>query len=166
MPEAIIQYLSADGGMVGEGEEVFPKALMALAARGNDFPAKIKRVGEFIVPHSGKPFRPVWIQDLDSLPPPDWDCLDLKKYFSQGGMGNLQTKRGGPFGCIYCTYPLIEGKKMRLRSPGRVAQEAEALIQRGVENAFIVDNIFNYPETHAREVCRIFIEKRICLSGL
>jgi radical SAM superfamily enzyme YgiQ (UPF0313 family) len=33
-----------------------------------------------------------------------------------------------------------------------------------VENVFIVDNIFNFPETHAREVCRAFIERKIALQ--
>ena len=110
------------------------------------------------------PAQPAWIRELDSLPPPDWEGLDLKKYFSQGGMGNLQSKRGCPFSCIYCTYPLIEGRKVRLRSPAKVAQDAEDLIRRGVENAFMVDNIFNFPETHARDVCRALVEKRIPLQ--
>ncbi|HYB20767.1 MAG TPA: radical SAM protein, partial [Thermodesulfobacteriota bacterium] len=41
--------------------------------------------------------------------------------------------------------------------------EAEFLVQKGIENAFIVDNIFNFPETHAREVCQAFIERKIAL---
>jgi radical SAM superfamily enzyme YgiQ (UPF0313 family) len=155
MPEAILRYLGADGGIAGEGEEAFPEALAAMAD------GSFSKVEGFFPRSSCS--RPACIRDLDSLPRPDWDGLELEKYFSQGGMGNLQSKRGCPFECIYCTYPLIEGKKVRLRSPGKVAQDAESLIRRGVENAFIVDNIFNYPETHAREVCRAFIEKRIPL---
>jgi hypothetical protein len=101
---------------------------------------------------------------LDSLPSPDWGCLDLKNYFARGGMGNLQTKRGCPFSCIYCTYPLIEGKAVRLRSPRTVADEAEALLRQGVKNVFIVDNIFNFPESHARAVCRAFMDRGVSLE--
>jgi radical SAM superfamily enzyme YgiQ (UPF0313 family) len=158
IPHPILNYLDADGGIVGEGEEALPQALMAIAS---DVPVSVEGL---IRRGAGISSRPACLQDLDSFPPPDWKGLDLEKYFSQGGMGNLQTKRGCPFDCIYCTYPLIEGKKIRLRSPAKVAQEAEALVERGVENAFIVDNIFNFPETHAREVCRIFIHKRIPLK--
>jgi radical SAM superfamily enzyme YgiQ (UPF0313 family) len=158
MPEAILRYLDADGGAIGEGEEAFPRALMAIAGDSTLPIHGLIRRG------SGHPPRPAWIEDLDSLPPPDWSGLDLKQYFSRGGMGNLQTKRGCPFRCIYCTYPLIEGQKIRLRSPGKVAQDAEVLIRLGVANAFIVDNIFNCPESHAQEVCRTFIRKGIPLQ--
>jgi len=158
MPEAILQYLDADGGIVGEGEEAFPKALVAIAGDSS------LAIEGMIRQNSGISSHPAWIQELDSLPPPDWNGLDLKQYFRRGGMGNLQTKRGCPFGCIYCTYPLIEGKKIRLRSPEKVAQDAEALIRLGVGNAFIVDNIFTCPESHAHEVCRIFVQNGIPLK--
>jgi radical SAM superfamily enzyme YgiQ (UPF0313 family) len=158
IPHPLLKYLDADGGIVGEGEKAFPQALMAIAS---DAPVNIEGL---ILRGAGISSRPACIQDLDLLPLPDWNGLDLEKYFSQGGMGNLQTKRGCPFDCIYCTYPLIEGKKIRLRSPAKVAQEAEVLVARGIKNAFIVDNIFNFPETHAREVCRVFIQKRIPLK--
>jgi len=158
MPQAILDYLGADGGIIGEGEEAFSQVLQAKAM--NSFPT----IEGFISRDSENYSRPACIQNLDSLPPPDWDSLDLKKYFDLGGMGNLQTKRGCPFDCIYCTYPLIEGKKIRLRSPDKVAQDAEDLSRRGVKNVFIVDNIFNFPETHAREICRILTAKRIPLQ--
>jgi len=158
MPAALLQYLGADGGIVGEGEETFPKVLMAAP---DDFPSTIEG---FLSRNSENSSKPAWVQNLDSLPPPDWNGLDLKKYYGRGGMGNLQTKRGCLFSCIYCTYSLIEGKKIRLRSPAKVAQDALVLLQHGVENAFMVDNIFNFPETHAHEVCQEFIRKKIPLK--
>jgi radical SAM superfamily enzyme YgiQ (UPF0313 family) len=158
MPEKILKLLDADGGIAGEGEEAFPKVL------GKMFNSFSPGVDGFIS-KEGKDFPgPACIQDLDALSSPDWNCMDLKTYFAKGGMGNLQTKRGCPFSCIYCTYPLIEGKTVRLRSPRRVADEAEALFQQGVKNAFIVDNIFNFPESHARAVCQAFSERKISLQ--
>ena len=158
MPEEILRYLDADGGIVGEGEEAFPQALVADATDPSAAIKGLIRRGARSSP------GPAWIQDLNSLPPPDWSGLDLMQYFRCGGMGNLQTKRGCPFQCIYCTYPLIEGKEIRLRSPERVAEDAETLIRLGVENAFMVDNIFNCPESHARDICRAFIQKDIRLK--
>jgi radical SAM superfamily enzyme YgiQ (UPF0313 family) len=158
LPHLLLKYLDADGGIVGEGEEALPQALKAITGDGPANVAGLIRRGAEISP------PPACLQDLDSLPSPDWKDLGLEKYFSRGGMGNLQTKRGCPFACIYCTYPLIEGKKTRLRSPAKVAEAAGALVERGIENAFIVDNIFNFPEAHAREVCRIFIQERIPLK--
>ncbi len=158
MPGAILHFLQADGGIAGEGEEAFLKVLTAFP----DYPSST--VEGFFKRGQEHSSRPACIQNLDSLPSPDWGGLDLNHYFRRGGMGNLQTKRGCPFSCVYCTYPLIEGKAVRLRSPQKVAAEAESLIQKGVGNAFIVDNIFNFPETHAREVCQTFIERKIALQ--
>jgi len=158
LPGLILQYLNADGGVAGEGEVAFPRALAAMK-NGSSLV-----IDGFFARGQENPSRPARVQNFDSLPSPDWSCLGLQMYFRHGGMGNLQTKRGCPFQCLYCTYPLIEGKTTRLRSPGRVASEAEALIGQGVNYAFVVDNIFNYPEPHAREVCRIFIERKIPLA--
>jgi radical SAM superfamily enzyme YgiQ (UPF0313 family) len=158
MPEPVLHYLEADGGIVGEGEEAFAGLLDAMAGG-----FALSR-GGFLKRGQNGSFRPSCIRDLSSLPSPDWDCLDLARYFSRGGMGNLQTKRGCSFSCIYCTYPLIEGKTVRLRPAERVADEAEELIQRGVAHAFIVDNIFNFPEDHAREVCRALGKRELSLK--
>jgi radical SAM superfamily enzyme YgiQ (UPF0313 family) len=158
MPEKVLNFLEADGGIAGEGEEAFPKVLSRML--GLFSPEVEGFISREVKDFSG----PACIQDLDALSSPDWSCMDLKTYFAKGGMGNLQTKRGCPFSCIYCTYPLIEGKAVRLRSPRRVADEAEALLQQGVKNAFIVDNIFNFPESHARAVCQAFTERGISLQ--
>jgi len=158
MPKEILHFLGADGGIIGEGEEAFPLAL----TEGADFsPSRLK---EFLPRGKKVLLGPAVIQDLDSLPSPDWASLELKNYFQKGGMGNLQTKRGCPFSCAYCTYPLIEGRNVRVRSPQRVADEAEALLGQGVQNAFLVDNIFNFPEGHARAVCRAFAERALPLQ--
>jgi len=158
MPEKVLNFLEADGGVAGEGEEAFPKVLSGMLDSSS--PGV-----EGFISREAKDFSgPACIQNLDGLSSPDWSCMDLKTYFAKGGMGNLQTKRGCPFSCIYCTYPLIEGKAVRLRSPRRVADEAEALLQQGVKNAFIVDNIFNFPESHARAVCQAFRERGISLQ--
>src|SRR3990172_7000794 len=80
----------------------------------------------------------------------------------EGGAGNLQTKRGCSFGCAYCTYPLVEGRKVRLRDPGRAAAEFEAAVKgHGLRHIFIVDNVFNYPAEHAKEFCRELISRRV-----
>ncbi len=158
MPEMILDFLEADGGIAGEGEEAFPKVLSGMVDSSSP-------LIEGFISRGAKDFSGLaCIQDLDTLSSPDWTCMDLKTYFARGGMGNLQTKRGCPFSCIYCTYPLIEGKVVRLRSPRRVADEAEALLGQGVQNVFIVDNIFNFPASHARAVCQAFTERGISLQ--
>ncbi|MFH1999747.1 MAG: cobalamin-dependent protein [Planctomycetota bacterium] len=145
MPEAILQSTGADLGLVGEGEWSFPRMLEGLDAPGvirNDN-GSIKRTAPA---HQGS---------VDELPLPARELIDLERYAAAGGTANIQTKRGCPFECIYCTYPLIEGRKVRCRNPALVAEEFSLLGREyGMRQAYVVDNQFNYPHDHAVEICK------------
>ncbi len=147
MPEPLMHYLHADVGVVGEGEQSLVRLVNDLSA-GKNIPR-------------GTVLRGGIIDDLDRLPFPDRSGFDMPSYLEKGGMGNLQTKKGCPFGCIYCTYPLIEGKRIRLRAPESVAQEVEMLLQQGVDHLFVVDNTFNHPEDHAAAVCAEILKRNL-----
>lgn len=152
LPEEILKYLGADMCIMGEGELSFVGLVQRLRETGD--PAS------YVKPRI---IGPTVIEDLDRLPAPDRSAFDNEGYLKWGGMGNIQTKRGCPFQCIYCTYPIIEGKKMRLRSPSLVCDEMEDLVAQGIDSLFIVDNAFNYPPEHAEAVCREMIRRRIPL---
>lgn len=152
LPEQVLGYLDADLGVVGEGEKLFVDLVNDLD-RGMDIP---RSTGARVL--SQPPGRAT---ELDSLPMPDRAGFDNQAYLEQGGMGNIQSKRGCPFKCIYCTYPLIEGKEARLRSPGLVCDEIERILECGIDNIFFVDNTFNYPIHHAAAICREIIRRRL-----
>ncbi|MEI8355563.1 MAG: radical SAM protein, partial [Deltaproteobacteria bacterium] len=67
----------------------------------------------------------------------------------------LKTKLGCPFGCVYCTYPVGEGRTYRLCAPGLVQRAVRELARQGVRDIEFVDNVFNSPYEHAMEVCRL-----------
>jgi radical SAM superfamily enzyme YgiQ (UPF0313 family) len=153
LPVEILEYLDADLGVVGEGEVSFVKLVNRLEKESfQTLESKILD-GRLEV-----------INNLDDLPFPDRSGFDNKAYLKLGGMGNIQTKRGCPFNCIYCTYPVIQGKKVRVRSPKHVCSEIEGLLEDGVSNIFIVDNEFNYPVEHAQSVCREIIQKKLSIK--
>ncbi len=153
MPQEIFDYLEADFGIVGEGESAIIKLL-----------DDIERADQ-----RGKPLERCIIRDcdvgiiqkLDEFPAPDRSGIDNVAYLKLGGMGNIQTKRGCPFNCIYCTYPIIEGRYARLRSPRHICDEIESLIDMGIKHLFIVDNEFNYPVEHAQFVCHEIIRRQL-----
>jgi len=92
---------------------------------------------------------------VSSISTPDRTLFNTRRYLEEGGMLNLQTKRGCPFSCIYCTYPLLEGKKVRLREVDEVIEEIRHLIQdQGTDYIYFVDDIFNYPSSFAEKLCR------------
>lgn len=146
MPEKFMDALNADYGIVGEGEDTFPKFLRAIRS-GN-----IKREGSLL-------FGPLRLKSLDETTP-ERGLFDAESYYRYGGMLNVQTKRGCKFSCIYCTYPKIEGKKIRLRSPEKVVNEMEDIVSKtGIRHFFIVDSIFNHPADHASAICREIIKR-------
>jgi radical SAM superfamily enzyme YgiQ (UPF0313 family) len=88
------------------------------------------------------------IADIDSLPFPDYDLIDLDRYekqlsyaYNHRRQGVLLTGRG----CVYhCTYCFSHWKKMRLRSAENVFAELEILYTRhGIRDFYVVDDIFN-----------------------
>lgn len=84
------------------------------------------------------------------------DYPHIPFYLKNGGMLNLQTKRGCNFNCIYCTYPHIEGKKLRLFAPEEVADTALRIQKAGAGYFFITDSAFNGDYDHSTAVARAF----------
>ncbi|HEY3347411.1 MAG TPA: lipid biosynthesis B12-binding/radical SAM protein [Nitrospirota bacterium] len=158
MPVEIMQALDINLGIIGEGEEAMPEIVRRVEYGHaiNNMPGLIYRVkGEFIVN------PPKHIEDLD-LVEPDRMLLENHLYMSEGGAGNIQTKRGCSFNCVYCTYPLVEGRKVRVRSAAKAAAEFERAVKEfGLKHLFIVDSVFNFPIEHAKEFCREVIGRNI-----
>ena len=80
----------------------------------------------------------------------------LDFYLRNGGMLNLQTKRGCPFRCVYCSYPYIEGRTMRYEPPEQIARTAIALQQAGAKYFFITDSAFNADIDQSLAVAQAF----------
>ncbi len=151
MPDELLDFLGADYGIAGEGENAFLQLISHLDG------AAVLAQADLPIIRSGR--YPV--DDPDRLAFPARDKFDGLRYLNSGGMGNLQTKRGCPFGCIYCTYPLIEGRTVRVRSPESICDEIEVLKAQGIDTLFLTDNEFNFPMAHALAVCREIVRRRI-----
>lgn len=158
MPSDILRYSGADLGIIGEAERSLPELLSRLERdeEYGEIPGVVRLENGRMI---GSP--PDNNLCIDDLPVPARDLIDHGGYVREGGTANLQTKRGCPFECIYCTYPLIEGGRTRCRDPRRVADEFRRLHEHyGLKHIYIVDNQFNYPPEHAKKVCRELIAIR------
>src|SRR5207342_2662930 len=69
------------------------------------------------------------IKELDSVHTPARRHFDVERYYQRGGTLNVQSKRGCHFECVFCSYPLIEGSKVRMRSAASVVDEIESARQ-------------------------------------
>jgi radical SAM superfamily enzyme YgiQ (UPF0313 family) len=152
MPGTIMSYLRPDVGVVGEGELAFPWVLEQLAARRALQSTSAYRCERI---DGGVCVTPVArITQLDGTGVPTRQDFDLQRYYERGGALNIQTKRGCYFECVFCSYPLIEGSKVRVRTPSAVVDEIQAARDaHGVRHWFFVDNIFNLPIRHAKAIC-------------
>jgi radical SAM superfamily enzyme YgiQ (UPF0313 family) len=159
MPEAVLRYCDVPLGVTGEGEMAFCQLLHALEEKRavDTIPGTaMLRGGQYFQ----NPPQPIPSPELNGLPAPAWDLLD-PGYFSHHDppvVGNIESKRGCAFHCTYCSYPMVQGRALRLRSPGRVAREALSLQEDfGFKYVEFTDNVFNYPPEHALKICRELI---------
>ena len=85
--------------------------------------------------------------DLDALPAPAWDLIDLDAYrriwMTRHGSFSLPlaTSRGCPFHCNWCAKP-IWGRRYHAVSPARAAVEFGTLERLGASHVNVLDDIF------------------------
>ncbi|MBP1752626.1 MAG: Radical domain protein [Geobacteraceae bacterium] len=150
MPVELLEKLGGDYGVVGEGEEVLVELVSALS-RGESphcLPGVLVR---------GNPDYGA-ARAIERIGSPDRGLFQIDRYKRVGGMANLQTRRGCPFACVYCTYPLIEGSRLRLRPVDEIIAEIRELVDcYGIDYIYFVDDIFNYPIDYAEGLCRAMV---------
>ncbi len=157
MPQELMAELKPEFGIAGEGEEAFPALVSALEKNGEG----LESVGGLYRLEAGSvktnPKPPSFL-DMTQLENPDRRLADAR-YYREFGIDSVQTKRGCPLRCDYCTYPIIEGRVGRVRRPEAVVAEMQLALaqQPGINHFFIVDSVFNLPKTHAKNVCRELI---------
>jgi radical SAM superfamily enzyme YgiQ (UPF0313 family) len=155
MPEQIMAFLGVELGIWGDGERALP-ALVKKIKKGEDF----FRIPGLVYRKDGKYRRnPPKLFDLARLPVTRREAVDNPRYFSEGGMGSIETKRGCEQQCIYCADPLAKGRRYRLRPPHTVVDEIEILLGKGVDHLHLCDSEFNLPYDHAIEVCKEIIRR-------
>jgi len=91
---------------------------------------------------------------LDDLPSPYDDLLSHLDLADPELWVPVQTRRGCPLDCSYCSTPQIEGRKLRLRARDRVLDDLVRLADRGARKLHFVDNTFNLPPGYTLELCR------------
>jgi anaerobic magnesium-protoporphyrin IX monomethyl ester cyclase len=158
-PDDVMANESIDCAVLGEGEATFLDLLNALGAgRSLDEVPGLALRGD-----NGKAKRTVPrdpILDLDALPFPAWEMVNIERYASFHGATpvgkrrfmSIFTSRACPYQCTYCH--TIFGKEFRCRSPENVVAEIRELQQRyGIRVIEVSDDIFNLKWQRAMSVC-------------
>lgn len=79
------------------------------------------------------------LPDLSAVrvPPPDREYL---RHFRAKNMGTIDTSRGCPFDCSFCTIVNVQGRLMRHRSAAGILETIEANYHRGIDIYFFTDD--------------------------
>lgn len=165
----ILKNRNIDVAIIGEGERTIIELLRAFEDK-----VDISRIPGIAFPQDGRIVftgPPLPIRDLDNLPFPAWDSIDIDTYSRKNAIPmtgvlaskrymSIFTSRGCPYGCIYCHS--IFGKEFRKRSAENVFQEIKELHDKyGIDEIQIFDDIFNLDILRAKKICDLIINSKI-----
>jgi radical SAM superfamily enzyme YgiQ (UPF0313 family) len=160
-PREIFALGGIDFGIQGAGEQTLAKLIAVLENGGTE--ADFSRIPGLVYKTKSGDVRAIACDPADTafanLPHHDPELL--KAYLDQGSLPGIQTQRGCPLRCCYCTYPLIEGKRSRFLRGEDVVEEMRRLSALGVQYSFIVDSVFNTRADHVVEICEAVIRSGI-----
>ncbi len=153
-PKKLFGYLQPDFGIYGEGEESLSKLITCLI-RKEDYThiqGLVYSNGQEIILNPRKTF----LKQLDL----NFEKSLIDFYWNKSGMMNVQTKRGCPHKCIYCTYPVIEGTKVRTLDPDKIIDTlAELYFKKNIDHVFFTDSVFNINKKFNQELAEKMISR-------
>ena len=182
-PRECLEAADFDAIVIGEGE----RAIVRLA--DGVPPAQIDQIayqsgGQIVVPDQGVKIgrgdrhrRAACPHDLDELPYPDWSVFDLGRYpsvsrlfYQAAPVGFLETSRGCRAGCVFCCKGVF-GSVWRYKSPERVVDEMQRMLDFGFREIEIVDDAFTTDLPRAVAVCEEILRRKLefpwcCRNGL
>ncbi|MFD0750600.1 B12-binding domain-containing radical SAM protein [Mucilaginibacter calamicampi] len=164
------EYLKegADFVIIGEAEHT----LLELIDNIKDGESTYAEIPGLAFLKNGQPYktpaRPV-LKDLDSLPLPAWDLIDIEPYrkswLKNAGYFsiNMSTTRGCPFKCNWCAKP-IYGSRYNSRSPQNVVQEIKLLTSLfKMDHIWFCDDIFGLKPGWIIEFAQLIVQENISI---
>ncbi|UCF84542.1 MAG: radical SAM protein [Desulfobacteraceae bacterium] len=160
-PQSALEFLDADMGIQGEGEQSFLLLLESLRKKSD-----LAGIPGLYLPKKGLQGKRHFLTKLDNFPIPLpevhlWSPSYIKK---QEIWLPFQTRRGCSMNCSYCSTALIEGKVMRKRDPSHVVKMLSQYVESGFDHFFFVDNVFNLPLSYAKSFCDRIIEQGLNMT--
>ncbi|MDD5600102.1 MAG: cobalamin-dependent protein [Victivallaceae bacterium] len=142
LPDEMLNLTKADYGIAGEGEAAAVELLNNLASD-----EKIPILNRKAVKIPGGAF---------------YDPEIVKFYHDRTHMIPVQTKRGCTFKCVYCSYPRLEGCRIRPRPPEEVVEDIILLQEKyGAGLIYFVDSVFNDNEGKYLELLELMAKRGI-----
>jgi anaerobic magnesium-protoporphyrin IX monomethyl ester cyclase len=153
----------------GDGEETLLELMNNIDAGDfiNTKGTVVKAGGKVIVNDIRSP-----IQDLDSIPFPSYDGMNIEYYFGRDEkglvrrflnepVGSVMSSRGCRYNCIFCATDKVF-KHFRARTPGNVVDEIERLVKEcGVREIAFHDDCFLASKERVQGICHEILKRGI-----
>lgn len=98
--------------------------------------------------------RPALMEDLDALPMVDYSLVQTVD--TEGQDFPVDVGRGCPFGCTYCSTNTFWGRKYRLKSPERIAQDVKDVHDRfGFASFAFEHDMFTMKRSQVEQTCKL-----------
>lgn len=137
-PVTLYKHFKPDYAVFGEGEEILYELLCGLTNNKD-----ITKLEGLIFTDNEKVIFNKKLNYFSDMNVCFSDDL-VDYYWNHSGMLNIQTKRGCPLKCVYCTYPVIEGRKVRKLNVDSVVDNLSELYhKKEVDYIFFTDSVFN-----------------------
>ncbi len=149
-PQSALDYLEADLGIQGEGEAAFLELLYRLQNK-----IELSGIPGLYFLRQGTQNRPKRIGNLAAypMPLPDTHIRIPAMLEEEEVWFPVQTRRGCPMNCNYCSTASIEGRTIRKYPPEKVVEMISRYVDAGFNRFFFVDNTFNFPPSYAETLC-------------
>lgn len=159
-PEEVLKSPLVDYVILGEGEIRFPLLLDCIEKKRFDRIGEIDGIGYRVNGRIQINFPRTFIGDLDSIPRPARELLDLDRYrIKRKRSTMIITSRGCPHECAYCSTHLVMGSLFRKRSPEATVQEMIECQERFDIQIFdIEDDNFTYDQQRAKRLMKLIAE--------
>ncbi len=154
--------------VLGEGEHTFKMLLDSFKASGsyeNIDGIAFRKNGQVVI----NP-KTSFIENIDEIPNPARDLLDLEKYFKidlpmglvsrQSPSMNMITSRGCPYKCSFCSSSVFWGRNYRLRSAENVLEEMAQLKSMGVKELKFFDDNLTLDKQRAKKIFQGMIDRK------
>lgn len=159
-PEGVLKNSFVDYAVLGEGEIRLPLLLEQIEKGRAGRIEMIDGIGYRLDGEIRINPLQSFIQDLDSLPHPERELLDMDRYQMKKKRSTIViTSRGCPHGCAYCSAYLVMGGSFRARSPEAILQEMMECRKRYDIQIFdIEDDNFTFDKERAKRLMVLIIE--------
>ncbi len=157
----------------GEGEYVMPQLVESLRAN-------LSLEGITGVAYRDKGFifssGNIFIEDLDSLPFPAYNLVDIERYFWltrkyftrtsyhfpgwERGV-TIITSRGCPFSCVFCSIHLHMGRKWRAHSPEYILRHIDYLVKNyNIKYLHFEDDNFTLEPKRCQDILKGMVDRK------